>query len=770
MTVRRRSGRRRGTAAATAGVMAATLAAVPLGAPAAGAAPARRGPAPGQVTVPLAFDNDGIASDAAPKDGSLADGWNYAADDMPAKGRVTLGGVAYDWPGQATGAKNNLVANGQTIDIPDGRYLEAGLLAAATWGETTGPVTVTYTDGSTSRVQLTVPDWASQGGVIVARNRFAPDGGKSAFGGGVFARPVAFDQRRVATSITLPPAPAGKARAHVFALSLQPLGQGVVPRVRAARAGTRMLKPGVQAADVTVQNVGDAWVTPARPLTVTVTGPGVTTRQAAVITALPPGEEARVQVGIAPTGGVANVTGTVTVTLDGQAADTLAVPMTVGVGDYTADNASLNRHEAPQWFNDQKFGVFIVWGPYSVPAWGPVPSYAEWYWNAMNRKDSPTYKHHRDTYGTAKSYDSFVNEIGAKFNPRDWLGLVRDSGAKYYVFTSKFHDGWAMYDSAVTGRDTVDQGPRRDFVKELVDTNRAEFPEIKSGLYYSLLEWYHKGYSDDPAQPSNPYTGEKLPYTGAPEVASFPRDHMIPQMTEITQKYRPDIVWCDGGWNKPTDWWQTSGWLARWFNEAKARGQEVTVDDRCVTHGDYTTPEYSKPPNTIVRKWEASHGIGHSYGYNQNEKPADYQSSDQLVDDLVDIVSKNGNLLLDIGPAGDGTVPQVMRDRLTDIGAWLRVNGPAIYGTTYWNRGGAEDGDVRFTVKQNEALYATSLTDPGPQLTLTAPVPVKAGTTIQMLGSTKALTYRQEGGKLIIDVPEEVRRTGKYAWSFKISL
>ncbi|MEU2431711.1 alpha-L-fucosidase [Streptomyces sp. NPDC007861] len=447
--------------------------------------------------------------------------------------------------------------------------------------------------------------------------------------------------------------------------------------------------------------------------------------------------------------------------------------------DYEPTVESLNSHPTPRWFEDDKFGIFIHWGAYSVPAWGPRGSYAEWYWNYMNSPGSPTNAHHRDTYGADADYDDFIGQWKAeKYDPDAWVKLFKDAGAKYFVLTSKHHEGVALYDSAVSGRDTVDLGPKRDLAGELFAAARrpGQGEQLKAGFYYSLYEWFNPSYTGRPV--TNPYTGETVPYTGAPAVGDYVGDYMAPQMRELIDRYDPDVLWCDGQWEKPASYWKTAPVLADYYNRAKnrPRPKEVAVANRCKietgaldsTELDFQTPEYTVKPDIDPNKWEASRGIAHSYGYNQNEPEEDHLTSDELVDSLVDIVSKNGNLLLDVGPRADGTIPEIQRQRLLDMGAWLRTNGEAVYGTTYWHHAEEPSGDddVRYTVKDG-ALYATALTWPGAELTLGSDTPVTAGSRITLLGSDAGPLrwHRDAQGRVVVRTPEE---TGRHAYVFKV--
>lgn len=342
---------------------------------------------------------------------------------------------------------------------------------------------------------------------------------------------------------------------------------------------------------------------------------------------------------------------------------------------YEPTKESLSRHTAPQWFDDAKLGFFIHWGAYAVPAYAPLDGseskYSEWYWSKMNTKDTPTQRHHLAKYGADFAYDDFLAQWKAeKWDPKAWLDLFKNGGGKYYVMVAKHHDGIALWDSAYSDRTTVKQGPRLDFTRELVEANRAGGYGLKDGLYFSMPEWYNPS---SPVQwggwfgrgaPTNPFTGQPVPYTGHKPVADYVKDFQLPQMKELVDRFDPDLIWCDiGGVNASNEF------MAYWFNKAK---KDVTINNRCGNDvADFTTPEYSVEPDIKRAKWEASRGIGQSYGYNAEEGLADTLGPDELVDSFVDIVSKNGNLLLNIGPKADGTVPELQASRVRALGQWL---------------------------------------------------------------------------------------------------
>jgi alpha-L-fucosidase len=455
--------------------------------------------------------------------------------------------------------------------------------------------------------------------------------------------------------------------------------------------------------------------------------------------------------------------------------------------DYEPTPESLSRHSSPEWFNDAKLGFFIHWGPYSVPAYAPETGgardgsaqYAEWYWYEMNHPGSPTYEHHAETYGEDFPYDRFIEQWKpTKFDPREWLDLFVEGGAKYFVLTSKHHDGVALWDTDTTDRDTVALGPQRDLVSELF-TAAEDYP-LKKGLYYSLAEWYNpaggwvppRGHSLEEG-PVNPYTGEAVPYTGYTPIDDDVMDQQYPQMLELVDRFDPDIMWCDIGEHVPNN---SNEFTAYYFNQAKNRPQpkEVTVNDRCGTEtSDFTTPEYRSQPEIDPEKWEATRGIGRSFGYNKEEDVEDYLTSEDLIHSFVDTVSKNGNLLLNIGPKADGSIPDIQAERVRALGDWLDVNGEAIYGSTYWAH--ADDSrsnvPVRYTV-QDDAMYATALQWPGEELVLSGDLPLAPSSRITLLGSDgESLPWHRANGQVVVDMPEQGADAtpSEYAFTFKIS-
>jgi alpha-L-fucosidase len=350
---------------------------------------------------------------------------------------------------------------------------------------------------------------------------------------------------------------------------------------------------------------------------------------------------------------------------------------------------SIDRRPCPKWYTDAKFGIFIHWGVYSVPSFAAVNAkdenpYAEWYWNSLtNGKKAAgptghgalTWKFHQRVYGPDFPYFDFAPMFRAElYDPDHWADVFERSGAKYVALTSKHHEGFTLWRSAEANRawgrpwNAVDTGPKRDVLVDLMEAGRRR--GLRMGIYYSLYEWY------------NPlYLADKKRYVA---------EHMMPQFKDVVTHARPSIIFSDGEWELPSADWRSTELLAWLFNESPVK-DEVVIDDRWGSdtrhkHGGYYTTEYTSGMQAASHPWEESRGMGYSYGYNRMETARDYHTGRELLMMLIDIVSRGGNLLLDIGPTADGRIPVIMEERLTQIGSWLKPNGEAIYGTRMWRR------------------------------------------------------------------------------------
>lgn len=433
---------------------------------------------------------------------------------------------------------------------------------------------------------------------------------------------------------------------------------------------------------------------------------------------------------------------------------------------------SLESHKVPAWYNDAKLGIFIHWGLYSVPAWAPtsgelgkVPmnrwfyenAYAEWYLNSLRLKDSPTFKRHAEKYGADFDYYKFAGDFGKgiqSWKPEEWASLFKNTHAEYVVLTTKHHDGFTLWPSKVPNpkRPGEKLSVTRDLVGELTTAVRGA--GLKMGLYYSGgLDWTFE---------SRPIANFMDLYTTAPQSEEYAR-YAEAHWRELIDTYKPSVMWNDIGYpNKG----RVQELFAHYYNSIP----EGVINNRfSVPWADFTTPEYAKYDKITEKKWESCRGLGFSFGYNQAEGPDQVIASDKLIELLVDIVSKNGNLLLNIGPKPDGTISDIQTDRLKALGAWLGVNGEGIFGSHPWVRPAAsspESGEIRFT-KKSESVYAFLFQRPQGGEVKIPHVIASDGMKVTMLGSGENLTYRQQGIDLMVKAP--AKAPGQYAVTLKMS-
>lgn len=422
---------------------------------------------------------------------------------------------------------------------------------------------------------------------------------------------------------------------------------------------------------------------------------------------------------------------------------------------YQPDWASLDQRPLPAWFNEAKFGIFIVWGPYSVPSWVPG-GYAEWYWKRSQDPRDATYRFHRKNYGEDFRYEQFAPMMkGELFDADSWAEVIARSGAKYTAFSVNYHDGFAMWptDYAKTVNtnawNAAVTGPKRDVTGELKAA--LEKKGVKFGVYYSMMEWYH-------------------PLWVADQKEKFAVEWMHPKFKEVVAKYRPWFIFLDGEWLADYKTWHSEELAAWLYNESPVGAYVVTNDRWGQTrgkHGDIFSSEYGGAKGWKDHPWQEDRGIGASYGYNRGEDVSHYNGPEQLIDMLAKCAAHGGNLLLDVGPTADGRIPVVMQERLLQMGQWLAVNGEAIYGTRRWKIAG--EGDVRYTAKGND-LYVICTKWPGERLVLESPKPT-AESEITMLGRPGRVEWKMQDDQLQIEVPQLTidKLPCRYAWVLKIA-
>jgi len=408
---------------------------------------------------------------------------------------------------------------------------------------------------------------------------------------------------------------------------------------------------------------------------------------------------------------------------------------------YENNWGSLNMRPVPTWFGDAKFGIFIHWGIYSVPAYTRRGGYAEWYGHHIHDPKNAIRIFHDRVYGPQVKYTDFVKNFRAElFDADEWAELFENAGARYINLVSKHHDGFCLFKTSYAPFwNSVDVGPHRDICAELkVACDKTE--HVKFGVYHSICEWW------------NPIAKRSL--------HEYSLTHLHPMMKELIENYQPHTLFTDGEWEESSEMWHATEFLTWLYNESSVRDFIVPNDrwgkeTRGRVGGNFTTeygviePGRELDYDSCDRPFEECRGIGGSFGFNRNEKPEDYQSSKSLLIMLCDLVSKGGNMLLNVGPAADGTIPIVMQERLLDMGKWIRVNGEAIYGSKVYNRNGGEG--VYYT-QNDDAIYAIAEKYPYGQIVLDK-IPYTDGASVSILGCDAKITPYNADGKLGVDVP-----------------
>ncbi len=473
-------------------------------------------------------------------------------------------------------------------------------------------------------------------------------------------------------------------------------------------------------------------------------------------------------------------------------------------GPFRPDWESLRKYEVPEWYKDAKFGIFIHWGVYSVPAFGN-----EWYPRNMYREGTDEYKHHRETYGPQDKfgYKDFVPMFKAEhFDPAAWAQLFKDAGAKYVVPVAEHHDGFAMYDSGLSDWTAAKKGPHRDVIGDLAKAVRAQ------GLHFGVSSHrveHNFFLGVGRAIPSDINDPKYADFYGPAHNWLENKDHTplsndftyvspnwtkdwLARSSEIVQKYHPEIMYFDWWIGQPYVRPDLTRFAAYYYNASPKWSEKVGV----INYKEYAMEEHSAVLDVErgqlgdIRPlyWQTDTSVSNkSWG---NIKDDTFKTPQFIIHQLVDIVSKNGNLLLNIGPRSDGTIPDEVQQVLRDVGAWLRVNGDAIYGTRPWHvygegptkvaAGAFHDtdtenytaSDFRFTTK-GDVLYAIELGWPASGDAVVKSLASSAAgsprvRSVSLLGGNGDIQFKQEADGLHIQVPSQA--PGRYAYAFKISL
>ena len=476
------------------------------------------------------------------------------------------------------------------------------------------------------------------------------------------------------------------------------------------------------------------------------------------------------------------------------------VKKVAGAGPFRADWDSLATYEVPEWYKDAKFGIFIHWGVYSVPAFG-----SEWYPREMYLEGSEINKHHVATYGplTKFGYKDFVPMFKAeKFDPQAWAKLFKDSGARYVVPVFEHHDGFAMYDSELSDWTAKKMGPHRDVDGDLAKAVRAEGLHLGASSHRIEHDWFLDGgrkQASDVNDPKNAafYGPAHLQRQESHDVLAEDWTYVSPayaedwvaRNAEIVRKYQPELIFFDWWIGQPMVRPYLAEFAAYYYNESSKRGPVGIINYKMVDMQKGSAVldiERGQLSGIQATTWQTDTSVGNkSWGYIENET---YKTPAFIVQQLADVVSKNGNLLMNIGPRADGTIPEGVQQVLLDVGGWMKVNGEAIYGTRPWTSFGEgptevkagsfhdtdtveyKPEDFRFTTKAG-SLYAIEMAWPtkGEAVirTLSSTVTgARAVREVTLLGSDARISFKQQEDGLHLQVPTTA--PGKYAYVYRI--
>ncbi|UKE72238.1 alpha-L-fucosidase [Xanthomonas graminis] len=471
-------------------------------------------------------------------------------------------------------------------------------------------------------------------------------------------------------------------------------------------------------------------------------------------------------------------------------------------GPFRPDWTSLKHYRSPSWYDNAKFGIFIHWGVFSVPAFGN-----EWYSRNMyqpDAKDSQDYAHHREKYGPQSSFgykDLIPLFTAPKFDPQGWATLFREAGARYVVPVAEHHDGFAMYDSQLSDWTATKMGPKRDVIGELSKAIRAQGMHFGLSSHRAEHNWFFDGgrrFDSDvndpryaglygPAQIRLPGKDDADVVNDWTPVSQAWLDDWLARTTELIDRYDPELIYFDWWIAHPTFRSTLPTMLSYYYNHGAARGDGVVVNYKLGAFPEGAgTLDIERGQLTGIHPthWQTDTSVSNaSWGYVENDT---YKTPTFIVHMLVDVVSKNGNLMLNIGPRADGSIPDTERDILLSIGKWLKTNGEAIYDSQPWRTYGEGPTEVvggtfqdtktkpytakdfRFTTGHG-ALYAIELGWPaGGKVVIRSLTPADGVRGVTLLATGKQVPFEQRADGLHLTLP--AKPVGEHAYVFRIDL
>ncbi|KAJ6221045.1 hypothetical protein RDWZM_006857 [Blomia tropicalis] len=411
---------------------------------------------------------------------------------------------------------------------------------------------------------------------------------------------------------------------------------------------------------------------------------------------------------------------------------------------YEPNWKSIDSRPLPKWYDEAKVGIFIHFGVFSVPSYVD-----EWFWDWwLLRPNQQIINFMKKHYSPSFTYPEFGPQFTAEwFNANQWAKLFERSGAKYVVLTTKHHEGFTLWPSKFSFTwNSVDIGPKRDIVGELEHAVRAH--GLRFGTYHSLMEWFHPLYLKE--------KGSKW------KTDLFVRTKIRPEMEELVNTYKPDIVWSDGDAEAPDTYWNSTDFLAWLYNESPVK-DHVVVNDRwgIGTHGKHggfhNSADRYNPGVIQKHKWESAITIDrHSWGFRREATLTDYLTIDQLLFQLVSAVSCGGNILINVGPRKDGTISPIFQERLTQLGDWLALNGEGIYSSKPWTtcQNDTSTKDIWYTSKpEMNSVYGFVLNWPTTDSIHFGCLKIEQIQSVQLFGSNEIINFNANGNGIDVHMP-----------------
>ncbi|XP_043242495.1 alpha-L-fucosidase-like [Amphibalanus amphitrite] len=427
-----------------------------------------------------------------------------------------------------------------------------------------------------------------------------------------------------------------------------------------------------------------------------------------------------------------------------------AMTSQVTSAQYSPTWKSLDARPLPSWYDEAKVGIFLHWGVYSVPSFGD-----EWFWTRWKDPFDPQHakfaEFMKKNYRPGFTYQDFAAQFTTElFDPDHWADLLQKSGARYVVLTSKHHEGYTLWPSAVSWNwNSMDVGPKRDLVGDLASAVRNR-TDLRFGVYHSLYEWYNPLYKNDRYYNRSDFVTMKT----------------MPELKELVERYHPEVIWSDGDWTGMPEYWRSQEFLAWLYNDSPVKESVVTNDrwgsgTNCKHGGYYTCHDGYNPGTLQDHKFENCFTLDGAWGYRRDSPLASYKSIENTLYQVISTVSCGGNVLINVGPTKDGIIMPIFEERLTQLGEWLGLNGEAIYSSKPWTvQHDPTNSDVWYT-QRGGYVYGISLKWPTDGFITMGSAPNV--TECRLLGYDGVLEV--ENGRVMLPPLQKVK--SQWAWVFK---